>query len=203
MSKKNDENKAEKEAVKTSEDKTIKEEGTFSISQFCYDWIGSLLFAGTILLLIMAFFLRQVTVRGGSMNDTLKDKDRLIVSSFMYTPQDGDIIVATHGSRLNEPIIKRVIATEGQTLRIDYENNTVTVDGEVLDEPYIKGRTIVLSNPTYIPDVIPRGYVFVMGDNREDSLDSRSTRVGLIPVDNIIGKAVFRMWPFDSLGLVG
>ncbi len=174
----------------------------FTVSQFCYDWVGTLLFAVTIVLLIMAFFLRQVTVKGGSMNDTLRHQDRLIVASFMYTPQYGDIIVATHGNKLEEAIIKRVIATEGQKLTIDYEANKVLVDGKELDEDYIKGRTIVLPNPTDIPEVIPKGYVFVMGDNREDSLDSRSTRIGLIPVENIIGKAIFRMYPFDSLGFL-
>ncbi len=171
-------------------------------AKFVFDWMGTLFFAVAVVLLIMTFFLRQVTVKGRSMNDTLINNDRLIVSNFMYKPQDGDIIVVTHGEKLNEPIIKRVIATEGQQLRINYETNEVFVDGEVIDEPYAKGRTIVLPNPTEIPDVIPKGYVFAMGDNREDSLDSRSTKVGLIPVENIIGKAFFRMYPFDSLGFV-
>ena len=93
-----------------------------------------------------------------------------------------------------------MIATEGQRLQINYENDEVIVDGVVLKEDYIKGRTIKLQNPTAIPDVIPKGYVFVMGDNREDSLDSRSTRIGLIPVENIIGKAFWRVQPFDTFG---
>ena len=153
-----------------------------------------------VILLVMTFFLRQITVKGHSMDDTLQTQDRLVVASFMYEPKNGDIVVVSHGESYNEPIIKRVIATEGQRLQINYENDEVIVDGVVLKEDYIKGRTIKLQNPTAIPDVIPKGYVFVMGDNREDSLDSRSTRIGLIPVENIIGKAFWRVQPFDTFG---
>ena len=174
-------------------------------SAFIYDWFGTLLIAITVLLLVMTFFFRQITVKGNSMNDTLQDKDRLIVSSFMYTPQCGDIVVCSHGEigKLDEPIIKRVIAVEGQHLEIDYQNNTVKIDGEKLDETdYAKGITVRLPNSTQIPDVIPEGYVFVMGDNREGSLDSRSNEIGLIPVENIIGKAELRIYPFSSFGSV-
>ncbi len=178
-------------------------EEKFTFATFLYDWSGTLLIAGAVLLLGMAFFCRQITVNGNSMNNTLQNSDRLLVLNFMYTPQCGDIVVCTHGEKLPEPIIKRVIAVEGQRLEIDYMNDRVIVDGEVLDEDYIKGMTIRLPNSTQIPDVIPEGYVFVMGDNREDSLDSRSRKVGLIPVENIIGKAVYRIYPFERFGTVG
>ena len=180
----------------------VKEE-KFTFATFIYDWAGTLLIAFAVLLLAMTFFCRQITVNGDSMNNTLQSNDRLLVLNFMYTPQCGDIVVCTHGESLKEPIIKRVIAVEGQHLEIDYMNDRVIVDGEVLDETYAKGMTIRLSNSTSIPDVIPEGYVFVMGDNREDSLDSRSRRVGLIPVENIIGKAVYRIYPFEKFGAVG
>ncbi len=172
------------------------------ISEIVFEWANTLFAALVVVLLIMTFFFRQVTVNGRSMNDTLQNDDRLIVASFMYTPACGDIVIITHGEKYNEPIVKRIIATEGQKLSIDYETNEVTVDGTVLDEPYIKGKTIQRPNPTEIPDVIPEGYVFVMGDNREDSLDSRSVKIGLIPVENIIGKAFFRIAPFDKFGFV-
>ena len=118
----------------------------------------------------------------------------------MYTPQYGDIVVISHGQNYSEPIIKRVIATEGQALSINYTTGQVSVDGVILDEPYIKGKTIKLKHSLDIPDRIPEGYVFVMGDNREGSLDSRSTDIGLIPVENIIGKAEWRIYPFDTIG---
>ena len=186
--------------VSSSKKETKKEENEFTLSQLLFDWLGTLLMAIFVILLVMTFFLRQITVKGHSMDDTLQTQDRLVVASFMYEPKNGDIVVVSHGESYNEPIIKRVIATEGQRLQINYENDEVIVDGVVLKEDYIKGRTIKLQNPTAIPDVIPKGYVFVMGDNREDSLDSRSTRIGLIPVENIIGKAFWRVQPFDTFG---
>ncbi len=186
--------------VSSSKKETKKEENEFTLSQLLFDWLGTLLMAIVVILLVMTFFLRQITVKGHSMDDTLQTQDRLVVASFMYEPKNGDIVVVSHGESYNEPIIKRVIATEGQRLQINYENDEVIVDGVVLKEDYIKGRTIKLQNPTAIPDVIPKGYVFVMGDNREDSLDSRSTRIGLIPVENIIGKAFWRVQPFDTFG---
>ena len=76
------------------------------------------------------------------------------------------------------------------------------VDGKTINEPYVKGATVRIPDPLEIPDKIPEGYVFVMGDNREDSVDSRSNIIGLIPVQNIIGKAVFRVYPFDSFGSI-
>ncbi|MGN1457069.1 MAG: signal peptidase I [Acutalibacteraceae bacterium] len=165
-----------------------------------FEWTNALVTALIIVLLLLTFVFRQVTVNGTSMTDTLKNGDRLIVSNFMYTPKNNDIVVISHGNNYSEPIIKRVIATEGQSLSINYDTGEVVVDGVLLDEPYIKGVTRQLRNPIDIPAVIPEGYVFVMGDNREGSLDSRSTEIGLIPVENIIGKAEFRIYPFNSIG---
>ncbi len=154
---------------------------------------------------VLTFFVRQVTVSGNSMTDTLQDQDRLLVTNFMYTPQNGDIIIISHGNIYSDPIIKRVIAVGGQRLDINYDTNEVIVDGVVQYEPYIKGKTRQLSNSVSLEDynnIIPEGYVFVMGDNREGSLDSRSKDIGLIPVNNIIGKAQFRFAPFDKFGTV-
>lgn len=94
-------------------------------------------------------------------------------------------------------IIKRVIATEGQTIKIDYDNNKVIVDGIVLDEEYVASDTIRPTVGWNIPDTIPEGYVFVMGDNRSVSLDSRSGSIQLIPKTMILGKAQFVIYPFD------
>ena len=152
--------------------------------------------------IIMTFFFRSVTVKGFSMTDTLDTQDKLIISTFSYTPQNGDIVVITHGAMYREPIIKRVIATEGQSVSIDYFNGDVIVDGVIINEKYAKGRTIQLSNPTVLPMNVPEGYVFVMGDNREGSSDSRTNRIGIIPVENIIGKAIFRIYPLNKFGLI-
>ncbi len=177
-------------------------EETVNTSRVVYDLLGTVFTAIILLLIIMTFFVRQVTVSGSSMQDTLQDNDRLLVSCFNYKPQNGDIVVVTHGKNLDEPIIKRVIATEGQRLSINYEEGEVVVDGVLLNEDYIKGNTIAVPNSSIIPDVIPEGYVFVMGDNREHSLDSRSSRVDLIPVENIIGKAFVRIFPIGNFKFI-
>lgn len=168
-----------------------------------FEWGNTLVAALVILLLLMTFVFRQVTVEGASMNDTLQNHDRLITTDVFYTPHAGDIVVVSHGRNYDKALIKRVIAVEGQTLSIDYDTGEVVVDGVLLDETYIKGTTKMPNRrPMDIPEVIPEGYVFVMGDNREHSLDSRSEDVGLIPVNDIIGKATLRIYPFDSIGFV-
>lgn len=194
-----------KKDITSDEEKEIsnqEDEQPVTAAGFVFEWTNALFTALIIVFLLLTFVFRQVTVNGESMMDTLKNGDRLIVSSLMYTPKNGDIVVVSHGNNYSEPIIKRVIATEGQSLSINYDTGAVTVDGVLLDETYIKGTTRQLRNPLSIPSVIPEGYVFVMGDNREHSLDSRSNEIGLIPVENIIGKAEFRIYPFNTIGSV-
>ena len=188
--------KKEKKSKRNIEPGTIhlkKSEGTAGI----YEWVHSLVFAVAIVVIILTFFLRLVDVSGTSMLQTLQHHDKVIVTNFMYTPKQFDIVVISHGAHYSEPIIKRVIATEGQTLDIDFDKETVTVDGVTLDEPYIQGHT--KESDGVIPSVIPEGKVFVMGDNRTVSMDSRSEKIGLIDVDDIIGKAQFVVFPFNDI----
>lgn len=153
--------------------------------------------------LFITFICRQVTVDGPSMNDTLQNNDRLAVWTFLYEPQPKDIVVITHGAKLDKMLIKRVIAVGGQRLTINYDSNEVMVDGVLLYEDYIKGCTVKPSMPVKNTDfIIPEGYVFVMGDNRENSTDSRSALIDLIPVQNIIGKAFFRLTPLPKFGTI-
>ncbi len=188
---------SEKNIKETSD---LKKEIFPTAVNFIFEWGGALITALAVVVLLLTFVFRQVTVNGSSMTDTLESGDRLIVTSFMYHPQNGDIVVISHGNTYTEPIIKRVIATEGQSLSINYDTGEVVVDGVLLDEKYIKGTTKQIRNPLEIPSVIPDGYIFVMGDNREGSLDSRSTEIGLIPIENVIGKAEFRIYPFSTFG---
>ena len=176
----------------------------YPVVHIVYEIAGTIFSAIIVLLLVMSFVFRQVTVEGRSMNDTLTDGDRLLVSVLGYTPKTGGIVVITHGKYTDhdESLIKRVIAVEGQRLRINYETGDVSIDGVLLNEPYITGKTNRVVNSAQIPDVIPKGYVFVMGDNRQNSLDSRSASIDLIPVENIVGKALFRVYPLNSFGSI-
>lgn len=167
-----------------------------SVTESCYEWLHTLISAIVFVVLLLTFVFRLVVVDGESMMDTLYDRDQVLVTNFCYTPKCGDVVVISKGAELNKPIIKRVIATEGQTLDIDFETGTVTVDGVVIDEPYIKDLT-TRKGDAEIPAVVPKDTVFVMGDNRNHSTDSRFTAVGLIDEDNIIGKAQYVVLPFD------
>ena len=177
---------------------TLNSEG--AIAGF-YDWIRCVLIAVSIVVICLTFVFRLVDVEGSSMDDTLATKDKVVVTNFMYTPKAGDIIVISHGAEYANPIIKRVIATEGQTIKLDYENDRIIVDGIEIDEPYIKGTTFSDNyGDNKIPEVIPEGKIFVLGDNRQVSLDSRSTEIGLIDEENVIGKAQFVAFPFSDFG---
>lgn len=166
-----------------------------------YDWVRCMLFAIAIVVVCLTFVFRLVDVDGSSMDDTLATGDKVVVTNFMYTPQNQDIIVISHGEKYAKPIIKRVIATEGQSIELDYENDRIIVDGVVLDEYYIDGSTFSGNyGNNVIPEVIPEGKIFVLGDNRRVSLDSRSTEIGLIDEENIIGKAQFVAFPFSDFG---
>ena len=166
-----------------------------------YDILRSVLISASILILIITFVFTMVIVDGRSMQHTLESGDKIIVTKMGYQPKDGDVIVVGKSEEgYSKPIVKRVIATEGQTLEIDFENQQVIVDGKVLDEPYISSETI--EGTAEIPEVIPEGYVIVMGDNRYISMDSRYKDIGLVNVDDIVGKAVFVVFPFDRFGFI-
>ncbi len=173
-----------------------------------------LVYVLAIFMLIYVLCFRMVVVSGDSMNDTLVDGDRLIlVSNLLYwEPEAGDIIVASKDSfRNGERIIKRIIATEGQTVDIDFETGEVTVDGKLLVEDYISSPTM-LPEGTQFPLTVKEGCVLVMGDNRMDSADSRDPRIGQIDCREILGKAFFLLLPgqdedhaidFKRIGVIG
>ena len=175
-----------------------------------YDWVASLVFAVLFMLLLNLFVFRSITVDGESMMNTLLDQDRVIATNLFYTPSRGDIVVIqadrlrpTVNSLYGEPIIKRVIAVEGDTIRFDFENGIVYLNGEAIKEDYILEPTVRPENRVSGTDyVVPEGYVFVMGDNRNNSTDSRDFRVGMVDTDLIMGKAIFRFAPFDKIGLL-
>ena len=160
-------------------------------------YLHDLVFGLVGVLLVFMFLFRMVVVSGPSMKQTLQDGDRLILlSNVLYTnPKYGDIVVASKDSfKDGEPIIKRVIATEGQTVDIDFEKGIVYVDGIALDEPYANTPTNLFEGTSF-PLTVEKGHVFVLGDNRNDSLDSRSSNIGQIDKRELLGKAIFLAVP--------
>ena len=168
------------------------------------DWLVSIIVAVALAFCIRTFLVEPYMVEGSSMYPTLKHHERLVVdklSFFVGEPEKGEIVVFRYPKDESRDFIKRVIAVAGQTVKVDYDNDQIIVDGVVLDEPYIEGSTYGNNiGDNEIPEVIPEGKIFVMGDNRKDSMDSRSTKIGLIDVDDVIGKAQFVVYPFDHFG---
>ena len=155
-----------------------------------YDWIQCLISALIICVLLFVFVIRVVDVRGTSMWPTLQNGDKMLVSDLFYKPKQGDIIVFTKDEYdPDKALVKRVIAVAGQEINIDFANGLVYVDGEVIEEAYINEAT--QKKLDFIgPQTVPEGCVFVMGDNRNHSADSRSDRYGYISTARIVGRVV-------------
>lgn len=167
-----------------------------------YFWLQALVMALVSLILIFTFVGRIISVDGRSMLPTLHHGDMLLLQSIGYTPQPGDVVVLTKESFMPQPIVKRVIAVGGQTVDIDYDANTVSVDGVALDEPYINDIMYSLP-PDYATHVeVPQGSIFVMGDNRNESSDSRHPSVGTVDQRCVLGKALFVLFPVGDFGAV-
>lgn len=157
-------------------------------------------FKGAVIVVFLIFTLafRAVGVSGDSMNPTFNDGDWVAITSITTTLEHGDIVVVTQPWERNIPIIKRVIALPGDTIDIDFVNGVVYVNGEKQYEPYTLEPTFINYNAN-LPITVPDGYLFVMGDNRNGSLDSRSSKIGLIRDDFVLGKTVARLAPDPKL----
>lgn len=213
---------------------------SFNIWKEIREWAFAIISAVVVVCLIKTFIFDCVYVSGQSMQSTLMDGDRLILTKMGYQPQKGDIIVLDSNYEKREEFIeakklaygedfsgfdefslrylpweqsvygvapyhfvKRVIATEGDTIDIDETTNTVYVNGTALDEPYLdEGMTTARGHEVQFPYTVEPGHIFVMGDNRENSRDSRSGSLTTVPVEAVAGKAVFRFWPLNSFGTV-
>lgn len=157
-----------------------------------------------IVMLLTAFVFKHSVVEGASMNNTLSDGDHLIISNLFYTPQRGDVIVfEDYSTILKKPVVKRVIALPGETVEVKVDSNgnvVVYIDGEMLEEEYAYNAKDSDISEYYAPITLGEDEIFVMGDNRYHSTDSRHSGVGPIKIDSILGKVLFRFFPFDSFG---
>jgi len=160
------------------------------------DWTVSILVALALAFLIRTFIVELYIVEGPSMRPTLESQERLVVNKFIYRfrpPEKGEILVFRYPRDKTRDFIKRVIATEGDTIEI--KDGRVYVNDKLLNEDYILEKT----RSEYAKATIPQGTVFVMGDNRNNSEDSRFVDVGFVPYDLIKGKAIVVFWPVDKL----
>lgn len=190
------------DAQEVENDNSVGEKKKFSPLRECYEWMDAVVASIVVVVLLFTFVFRVVSVDGRSMLQTLQHKDKVIISNIGYEPEYGDIVVVSRNyqndeslkdMRNNEPIIKRVIATEYQMVDIDFGTGVVTVDGVPLNEPYTNTPTNLKYDIDF-PVTVPENCVFVLGDNRNDSLDSRSSDIGMVDKKYILGRAFVRIW---------
>ena len=179
------------------------------ITSEAFEWLEVVVTAVISVVVIFTLFFRVATIDGPSMRETLHHGDKVILSKFVYEPNNGDIVVISRNYKNSQnlvtqsqmPIIKRVIATEGQKVDINFETGEVYVDDKLLDEPYISSPT-KRSFDVEFPVTVAPGCVFVMGDNRMDSLDSRDSSIGndgMVDTRYILGRAIYKIFPFNDI----
>lgn len=166
-------------------------------------WLQAFVAVLCALVLVFSFLGRVIVVDGSSMVPTLHHGDLLLLQGIGYTPEQGDIVVLTKEfQNVDTPIVKRIIATGGQTVHIDYSTSTVYVDGVALDEPYINELMRMPMGETITDVTVPEGSVFVMGDNRNNSSDSRVPELGTVDERYILGEVLLVLFPFQNFGIV-
>ena len=196
--------------IYTDVDEEEQKEETLSLKSGIFEWLDVIVMALISVVLVFSFVFRVATIEGDSMLNTLVEGERIIISDFNYTPKNGDIVVisrnvenSVEGTATSQgPIIKRVIATENQTVDIDFAKGIVYVDGKVIVEDYISSLTLRKDDLDF-PMIVPEGCIFVLGDNRAVSLDSRSSEIGdngMIDTRYVLGHAVYRILPLNRIG---
>ena len=182
------------------DDNTLSEDERFSLKKSIFSIITSGVLAVAIFLFVTVFYKPTLT-HGHSMEPTLSDGDRAIAAVWNYKPANGDIVVIKDIHKANKYLVKRIISIAGDTIDIDFSTGEVFRNGELLVEPYILEKTTAAGDVRF-PVTIPEGCVFVMGDNRNQSTDSRTTYTGMISEKNIEGKVIYRFYPLEKMGKV-
>ena len=178
-----------------------------------YEWIQSLVSALVVCVVFFLFGVRVIDVKGSSMLPTLVNKDKMIVSKLFFKPKAGDVVVLKKDEYdPNKALVKRIIATEGQAINIDFDNGKVyiAVKPEKEDEKQVfyEIEEDYINEPTmrkldFIgPKTVPEGCVFVMGDNRNASTDSRKTEIGMVDTRLLLGKVHAVLFPTSHLSVV-
>lgn len=167
-----------------------------------YEWIQCLIAALAACVVLFLFFVQVIDVKGSSMNPTLWNGDKMLVSGLFYQPKTGDVVVFKKDEYSDQKaLVKRIIATEGQEINIDFDNGIVYIDGEAIEEDYINDLT--KTKLDFIgPKTVPEGCVFVMGDNRNASTDSRKAEIGMVDKRLILGRVYMVLFPIDAFGPV-
>lgn len=171
------------------------------VTEYIYSVFSTFIIAMLVIFIAFTFFFRLVKVDGASMNPTLNHGDRIIISNFLYNPDYGDIIALSKKGAREESMIKRIIALPGDTVMIDFESHIITVNDKVIFEDYEVTEPISKPGDISFPLVVPDDSVFVLGDNRNDSVDSRTSEVGFIKLSEINGKALIRVLPLGKANI--
>ena len=189
----------EKKAAEKAEEAVGQEQ---SMRVDLYEWIQSLMTALVICMAIFIFIIRVIDVSGSSMFPTLHDGDKMLVSNLFYTPHAGDVVVfKTDRYDPERALVKRVIATEGQEISIDFDRGIVYIDGLPVEEDYIAEQT--KTKLDFIgPQTVPEGCMFVMGDNRNASTDSRKKEIGMVDQRMLLGRAYYVIFPLSDTGWI-
>lgn len=193
-----------------------KEEQASDWRRDLFDWLQLLVIVLVIVVGMFTFVVGVIGVDGSSMYPTLHHRDLMLVQRIAYEPEAGDVIVLRKdGTFEDRALVKRIIATGGQTVYIDYTANTITVDGEVLSEPYINYEHDAEYGDDYMAlrydldsqyvnreFTVPEGCLFVCGDNRNHSSDSRAAELGMVDECYVIGRVLMVFFPFSNFGIV-
>ena len=174
-------------------------EAVVNVHKEAYEWIQCLVVALLCCVIIFMFFARVIDVKGRSMEPTLIEGDKIVITRLAGGYERGDIVVLRKQEYREEPIVKRVIAVGGDTVDIDFDAGIVYLNGQPLLEPYVNELTYDREDFEG-PVEVPEGSIFVMGDNRNNSTDSRRAAISCVDERYVLGKVIFRVWPFSKLG---